>query len=282
MLTFPASYIKSSGEGGGGGGGGDPFPASVAVNVDLDATMAASFDDGVDDQKWFNMIASPSDGAAQSDYDFYLGADGNSSTDDPTFTGTVGDAAAYLAMDGGDFLKLAKASNPATFNDMHKTTGGPDFWLALVFRFISTGVGQFPFGTLGLVINDPHIRMQIAATDKVRLTQRGSANAVSIETSALSDATDYVVIISHKHSTNITKIWVNSSTPAVDAAHTFSITTINAATVASIGARSNNSNAVGNGTRIYAFSSGDEFLDNTKVGAILDLYEARHGRDYTP
>lgn len=282
MLTFPASYINTDGAGGGGGGGGDPFPASVAVNIDLDATMAASFDDGVDAQKWLNLIASPSDGAAQADYDFYLGATGSATTDDPTHTGTVGDAAAYFAMDGGDFFKLVAASNPATFKDMHKTTGGPDFWLALAFRFISTGVGQFPFGTLGSGLNDPHIRIQLLTNDKVRLHQRGSANAISGDTSALSDATDYVVIASHKHSTNTTKIWVNSSTPSVDAAHTFSTTTTDAATVAAIGARSNNSNQVGNGTRIYAFSSGDEYLDNTKAGEILTLYRDRHSpRGYT-
>ena len=279
MFTFPVTHLKGTG-GGGGGGGGDPFPASVAVNVDLDVTIAASFDDGVDDQKWFNLISSPSDGAAQADYDFYLGADGSSSTDDPTFTGTVGDAAAYLAMDGGDFLKLVKASNPATFNDMHKTTGGPDFWLAIIFRFVRTGVGQFPFGTLGSSFALPHLRMQITGAHKARISQRGVANAVSADTVALSDATDYALIMSHKHSSNTTRIWVNSSTPDVDGLHTFSTTTTDAAKVAAIGASSNNSNAVGNGTRIYAFSSGDEFLDNTKVAAILTLYEARHGRDY--
>lgn len=281
MLTIPIGLFGGESGGGEGGGGGDPFPASVAVNIDLDATIAASFDDGVDAQKWLNLIASPSDGAAQSDYDFYRGADGSSSTDDPTHTGTVGDAAAYFAMDGGDFFKLVSATNPATFKDLHKTTGGPDFWLALAFKFISSGTAQFPFATMGSSINAPHIRTQLLTTDKFRLHQRGAANAISADTSALTDGTDYVVIMSHKHSSNITRIWINSSTPDVDGAHTFSTTTTDAATVGSIGARSNNSNQVANGTRIYAFSSGDEYLDNTKAGEIITLYRDRHSRVYT-
>ncbi len=281
MFTFPVTHLKGTG-GGGGGGGGDTFPASVAVNVDLDVTIAASFDDGVDDQKWFNLISSPSDGAAQADYDFYLGATGSASTDDPTFTGTVGNSAAYFAMDGGDFLKLVKASNPATFNDMHKTTGGPDFWVTIVMRVVNDSGAQMPFGTLAGSFTAPHIRMQwVGTSDLARMVQRGSANSI-LDGPALTNATDYVIIMSHEHSSNTTRMWVNSTTATVDSSHTFSTTTTDAAAVASIGAKSNNADNVVSGSRIYAFSSGDEFLDDTKVGAILDLYEARHNRDYTP
>ena len=55
MLTFPIGYLSNNGE----GGGGDPVLLDDIINsvcFDLDATIAASYDDGVDAQKWFNLV----------------------------------------------------------------------------------------------------------------------------------------------------------------------------------------------------------------------------------
>ena len=78
------------------GGGGVVGSLSDVVDsavFDIDATQSASY--GGTGTTWSNLVASPADGAAQSAYDFQLG-DGADSSTYPTFTGTVGDAAAYF------------------------------------------------------------------------------------------------------------------------------------------------------------------------------------------
>jgi hypothetical protein len=63
---------------------------------------------------------------------------------------------------------------------------------------------------------------------------------------------------------------------------TFNTSTLDAAGALRIGAHTNGNAPVTNGTRIYAVAMGNAFLDDQQAAAILAVYEARHGRDYTP
>lgn len=252
-----------------------PLGDIVASTVfDVDATIADSYTSG---QTWANIEPTPADGAAQTDYNFFLGATNSATTDDPTFTGSAGDPGAYFALDGGDFF--AKTTiNTSFINSLHKTTGGSDFWIAIAFRIAdgasSLGLLNTQNGTASV-----GIRLEQQSGEALSFLQRGDSANSNVLTGALTIGTDYLVIFSHSHSGNETRRWINSRTLTA-ASHTFNTTTNNASGLLRLSSRTATSSPAPNGTRIYAYSMGNEYLDNTKAGLIFDEYNARHGRTY--
>lgn len=247
---------------------------------DLDATKSASYSGS--GTTWSNLVLSPADASAQTAYDFYTG-DGVTSTKYPTFTGSAGSAAAYWAFDGGDNFYLKSGTNTTFLNTLHKTTGGSDWWAAFTFRMADDGGIGFKFwgtSTGGSAVYG--IADQLTSGDLYRSQQRGAASSLVDSTATLSNGTDYIVISSHSHSGNTTRFWI-SSTTAESKAHTYSTITNDAAYSLKIA-----SNGLGtqqflpNGSRMYSFAMGNEYLDNTKAAAIIAHLESRHGRDYTP
>lgn len=67
-----------------------------------------------------NLVGSPTDGSAQSAYNFKRG-DGATSTTYPTFNGSAGglSSSEYFSFDGGDYLSLSGA-NTTFLNSLHK------------------------------------------------------------------------------------------------------------------------------------------------------------------
>ncbi len=112
----------------------------------LDAGDASSWDDGVDSQRWRDL--------AGSGYDFFLGADGSASSDDPSFNGTVGNKSAseYFAIESGDFFTYDSA-NESWMNDLHKNNAA--FTLEVWLYASSSGDKQL-FGS-GATGNEPGI-----------------------------------------------------------------------------------------------------------------------------
>jgi len=260
---------------------GDGSLADVLASAvfDLDATQSASYPGT--GTTWANLVTAPADGSAQTDYDFFTG-DGVTSTTYPTFNGTAGDPAAYWTVDGGDYFRLKSGVNPAFIAAMHKTTGGSDWTVVTTLRAVAGTTTQGIFAT-NLANNFPGVRLQIGATELTVTAQRGdTANVNANPGVALSDATNYLVIVSHSHSTNITRFWINTGT-AVEVAQTYNTTTTDANQALVIGATSATpTSALNNTTRMYSFGFLNEYLDNTKAAAIIAALEARHGRDYTP
>lgn len=119
-----------------GAKGGPILPTAV---FEHDAGLLASYAGG-GAQKWADIVTSPADGSAQTDYDFYLGTTSGATGSDPTFHGTPGNnsASEYWSFDGGDLFTLV--GNDTTFlNSLHKDAAlftwyaflrsGPDFGL---------------------------------------------------------------------------------------------------------------------------------------------------------
>ncbi len=249
---------------------------------DLDATKTLSYDNSTDLQKWKNLVTAPADGAGQTDYDFHRGLDGSSSTDDPTFTGSAGSAAAFWAMDGGDLFRLVAATNPTLFKNMHKTTGSSDFTIILVWQTPAVDAStEILFSTQSTSGNVIGFRFQQSSSELIIARQRGdSTNSTLTGSEVLTGATPYVTGVGHKHSTNVSKIWLNESAGA-ESAQTFDTTTTDPTSPATIGA-SGTSLPVPAGTRIYAFSAYNEYLSDEQMALVLAEYETRHERDYTP
>jgi hypothetical protein len=246
---------------------------------DLDATRTTSYSGT--GQTWNNLIATPADSSSQSTYNFYFGADANASTDDPTFTGSAGSPSAYMAFDGGDRFKLASAMT--TFlNNLHKTTGGQDFWIAMALKFIQNDVAQHWFSTGNSTSNSHGIWLLVSSAERVALAQGGGGTSVTLQhpTTAVNN-TDYLVIASYSTSLGQGRIWMNNPTKT-QATLTFNTSTSAPTGYASIGRNNAGTGPVPSGTRVYAVSMGNSYIDDVDASKLFSLYEARHQRDYTP
>lgn len=86
---------------------------SLTTNLELclDAGDSSSYSSG---QKWLDLSGNG--------YDFFLGADGTATTDDPTFNGTAGDLKRtnYWSFDGGDVFTY-DTTNETWMDNMHKS-----------------------------------------------------------------------------------------------------------------------------------------------------------------
>ncbi|MGR3179849.1 MAG: hypothetical protein ACUZ8E_17555 [Candidatus Anammoxibacter sp.] len=257
------------------GGVSAPLGSILASTVfDLDATIAASYTSG---QVWANYEDTPADSSGQTDNDFELGADSGSSTDDPTFTGAPGNSDAYWALDGGDYWSIS--ANTAFIESIQKTTGGSDFWFAFAYRHVE-GVQQFLLGTVAGSFSLVGIKLAISGSEKFFLTQfNGATQSLKSSTEVLVGGTDYLVVVTHSHSSNLTDFYINDAS-VESIAHTFGITTTNAALTLKIAAQGDASQQMHNGTRVYNVSWGNEYLDATKAATIRTHLASRHGREY--
>jgi len=239
---------------------------SVASTVfDLDATISASYSGS--GTSWANLVASPADGASQSAYNFTISG--------ATFTGSAGSASAYFSLDGNDSFSIT-SGNTTFINNLHKTTGGQDFWLLFAFYLPDDATTDWLFADYS---TSPGIRSFINTTQTLGFRQHGSTSSQVNASATVAEATPVMAIISHSHSTNETKFWISATTGEA-VAHTFSSTTSNAQSAFAVAY--NYSAYMQNGARVYTIAGGNEYLDNTKAGALFSALETRHSRDYTP
>lgn len=259
------------GAGGGGGGGGGSLADIVSSTlIDLDASISDSY--GGSGQTWSNLVT-----ATGTDYDFYLGANGSASTDDPTFNGTAGNSAAYWSFDGGDFFRI-KNGNTAWLNSLHKTTGGTDWWAMLVFKNSDT-TWQYSrgFGNSRSTTLYAGISLHLTNSETVRFFQYGNSSSTDFSTPVFSNLSDWkCFIISYDSSAGEISYWQDSRT-ATTQAFAFQTTTADPSWDFEIGADGDGFNRVGSEMSFKHFSMGNEYLDNTKANLLIEEMETRHG-----
>lgn len=259
------------------------FVLASAV-ADLDATLSSSY--GGSGQTLTNGVTAPADGSAQTAYDAWLGIDNTSSASDPAFTGSAGSAAAYFALDGGDYFTFKSVVDPLTLYNMHRKTGGTNkWWVAMAYQTgDDTGVALwgrgYTGGTYGVYLwraaSNTSIYHDYGATTEL---QNGGLNQAA--------STNYILIVSvdMEATSNNVKFWLNTTTAATFS-KTWSSDNNNPTRNFHIGATVNSggtvSSPMASGGRIYGFYVGNELLDDAKAADIFALIEARHERDYTP
>lgn len=265
-------------------GGGPTYLDSVESSTvfDLDATIAASYTSG---QTWSNLTASPADGSAQTDYDFYLGATSSATTDDPTFTGSAGSQSAYWALDGGDWWTLKSGVNTTFLKNLHKTTGGQDFWIAIAWQTPAADSAQDGlFATSSSTASASHgIGFLQTASETMRVRQTNGTSAPTKDSSVtLTGSADHIIVLSLSHGSNQVRFWADTTTKE-ELTYTLGTETTDADGVAAIAANSTaGAGKPASGTRIYSVAMGNSYIDNTAAAAIISHLETRHGRDYTP
>ena len=139
-------------------------PSALTVAQQLGLTPAFMLDAGASasypgtGQTWFDLTAN--------DRDFYLGADGSASTDDPTPNGTAGQLSAgeYFGFDGSD--KFTAISNGTFINSLHKDNSTTT--LILLARFPNFSANAVMFGTARLT-SDIGIRHMIGTSGQLSI-----------------------------------------------------------------------------------------------------------------
>lgn len=252
-----------------------PTPlGSVIASTVMDLSASHFFDGQM--QTWRNLEPTPADGSAQNAYDFVLGNSTTAGTTDPTFTGTRGSPSAFLLCDGGDYVSIPV--NPAFFKNLHKTTGGTDWTFGIFLKYL-TGT-QYFFSTWNSSTSRDGIGC-LVTSNVLSLRQGGNSSNVNTNLGTLTSGTRVGVIVSYRASDGKLLYAINNRT-LTEVPVTFVTATNDANHVLSIGS-ANTSGAVSpfpNGTELDDVFFLNEAIDNTKLGLVYDLYNARHGRTY--
>ncbi len=125
---------------------GSPFLDGVIGSciMDVDATIAASYDPGVDDATLKNLIDSPANGDGQTVWDLGLGLTDGVDTVDPIFVGTAGLNTAHftianVAFNDGGYFRF-KNGVPTKMETLHRTDLGEAFTIMIAMNFADEGV----------------------------------------------------------------------------------------------------------------------------------------------
>lgn len=240
--------------------------------LDLDATIAASYSTG---QTWANLAATPFDGSAQTDFDAWLGL--NSSTvpaSEPVFTGTADSPGAYWAFDGGDYMTM-KLATQNYFRKQPRSVGGIDVWMACAVYIPTGGTGEF----FNSRLNSPSTGINF---NKSMSIQTGNANSSGFLEYAPSKADDWnLFIMSFPANGGVGRSWVNTRVGVDDPTFGFNAwTTDRPDTQCHIGTINSGFGYLTAGHRMAGLYMGQEYLDNTRAGLLIDAINARHNRAY--
>jgi hypothetical protein len=250
-----------------------PTPMGNIVSscvFDLDATLSASYiGTGANLE---NAEQSPADGELQSEYDFGTGAGA------PTFIGTHGSKNAYFSFNADSFE--ADNALSAFLDSLHKTTGGTDFGFVMTV-YVKDGNQVFCGNKEAGGANIGVYMYTLAATDDLYLGQRGDSAAVTVQsTIPLTLNAWNFIAVSHSHSTNITKLWVNT-TVGQAISHTFDTTTTTASAANfMIGSYGDGTLPLATDSMMRGFQCFNSYLTDANISSIVTELNRRHGTSY--
>lgn len=250
--------------------------ASNAI-FELDATIKDSYNGG---QVFKNLIQSPADGAAQSAYDFNLGITSGSSTDDPTFTGTINKASSYFLMDGGDYFTLAGSpSNCPFINTIHQRKAHTFIIVLNHNNTLSQDIGLL--STCDTVqVNDRGIQYYGGWGNSFHKQRTATGLVSTSRAQTPNTAIDRVIAFSYNPTNDtITSYWNTTTGTSVSAVWNASADNRTGGTLVAIGSRGEGSK-MPSGTKVYAVGLLNKTIDSTDMRKILDLYNYKHNRVY--
>lgn len=253
--------------------------AGIGAVADLDATLASSYSGT--GQTWANIIASPSDGAAQTDYDMNRGASNSSSSDDPTFNGTANDPAAYWSFDGGDYFSLASGTNTALLSGMHKSTGGSPVTIIMALKAPTSysATGALFATTTASSAEGLEMRITVASVNQL-IHRGGSTNGVSTPfTTTPSAGAIHLLAMAFDYGASSLKTALDART-FTSKTLTLHTTTANASNALRIGASGTGGDILPNTTQIYGFYLFNKMLSDAELSGVIDILNSRHNRTY--
>jgi len=260
--------------------GGSMQDIEASTVFDVDATQASSY--GGSGQTWANLVASPADGEGQTAYDLQLGNTGSPSTDDPTFTGSAGDSASYFLCDGGDNMSLVNSNaNAPFFNKLHMGEAGQRWWIGFVLKTPTLATTNYALNANDGSSSNHGIFLRYFSSGNMQVfTAQGTSSDFASVSSVINSNTETLIILTYDRDTTTLDGYVNGVKVMNDTGFVNAADATDATHPYTFGGISSGTNKWDNGTRLYAFSGGNDYLDATRESAIRAEYEARHGRTY--
>jgi hypothetical protein len=139
------------------------------LKVSLDASDAASVASGTQ-TKWLDTSGGG--------YDFFRGANGSATTDDPTFNGNVGGRSLneYWSVDGADFFRY-DTTLETWMDNLHKDSA--KFSWAAWIHLASLGASDNAiFGTMGTAVGTTGVELDVNQFGRQNLTIRAAGSSV--------------------------------------------------------------------------------------------------------
>lgn len=215
-----------------------------------------------------NSILEPADGAEQSDYDVYLGANGSGGTDEPTFGNN------HFTFDGGDRFLSKTGVNTTLLNTLHKTAAGTEW--TMWFK-VKTGPDVATldclFGTASTA-GDTGIVIRGDSSGAIKLDQYdGTGLVTKYPSPRLAANTIYDIFVAYDYDTNRIKFAVapygaaTIETQVVVADFTDAITA-NATYPFNIGAKGDGAGKMEPNTQIYGVQLFDHYFTDQEVSNV--------------
>lgn len=254
-----------------GGSGIDPKAPLSAVEsstvFDFDATIGAS-NDGT--SAWKNLIASPADGSAQTDYQLDITGMGFQGTQDEADARIVHNRLGYPNQPNhtGDFItKIAQS--------------GRSGWLTFAYKHNDTNT-RFLFDNRNTTNGAGVFARKMSSEIVQFFVSNGTGNTIASSSDTVPINTDTVTIISWDGS-NV-RFWLDNSGVGEEVSLSIPIDTSTLSDenlIYNINYTEQASTSFGANLLWHAnLSGGNEYLDDTKANAIVEALSARHGVTY--
>lgn len=227
-----------------------------------DATLSDSYvGSGVN---LLNVIEAPADGSAKSAYDLIMSG--------LTFTGIAGDEAAYLATAGAGFAEIA--ANTTFLTNLGKTSG-QDHTFIMAFEPATT-VSNYLYST-----QNTSSAVGTSVTSAATVTQRQTDGVTSstVSDGTIVAATRYLVMSSHSHSTDRSRIYVNDKT-VTEKVHIYTPNIADPGINLHLFSRNDSAGYMPSGSKLIGSAFMNTYIDDTKAGELFDYYNALHGVTY--
>ena len=261
-------------------------PIVPSAVMDLDATNAASY--GGSGQTFSNLVATPADGSAQTDYDYYLGATSGAEGSDPIFLGIAGSRSAEFTLNGSGLFTI-KNGNTALISNAQKTTGGNNISVWVVGYFPPRTVGSNGFSLFGSGGTDP-LKHGIAfgngqfGTSNLPVAVGSGAQGFNGTSGSIGSNDIYqnsykFIGYTYNPSTKEVKVY-NGSNAVVTGTVGFYVSTVNATDLFQFGAAGAGLNVAYAGTKFIAMGKSNSILSDAEVVALRSMYSTRHNRTY--
>lgn len=268
-----------------GGGASTLADIHSSACCELDATRSDSYSGS--GTTWANRIASPADGAAQTDWDFDTSTISGSN---PTFTGSAGSSSAYWALDGNDCFDLTNFSSTAAYTAHHSGASGSKFTIFMCYAHGSLAIRAL-WGS-GWLAADAGIYAWVDPNGN-RVLYRGTGSVLdnASETDAANDwtTTSQAVCVAISAdmttTTNNVKFYTLSSTPITRSKNWGTVTTT-ASNRWLVGATSYDPGTGGqqgylpSGAEIYAWAYFNDVLSDSVCFDVVDYFNTQHARTY--
>jgi len=243
---------------------------------ELDAGDAGSYPG--EGAEWYSLTPAPVDGGESSDYSFG-GGFGMAEINEPVFTGEYDTPGAYFATDGQKFFAIS-GGNTDFLDALHKSTGGTNFWMATVIRYPAGG-NQGIAGTNARLTANVGVSFRSPSADDFIVGYTNGASVVTADSnSAIADGTDHAIVYTYNTSTRAWKAFNNSATPVTGTLGALTVTdapTSRLALMSSGLAAGVPNDAAANGSRMYLYAMGNEYLTDEEGAAIIANLMGRFG-----